>query len=68
MKRKHALVYVTRTLLRIWFCMLVIGWLFMGGSPVCEAAAFPKEKNYGLNNPRIENGKVTWDCVYFGSY
>lgn len=28
-----------------------------------------KEMAYGLHNPVVdENGKVTWDCVYFGNY
>lgn len=27
-----------------------------------------KAVDYGVYNPRIQNGVSTWDCVYFGSY
>ena len=27
-----------------------------------------KAADYGVDNPRIQNGVSTWDCVYFGSY
>ncbi|MCH5265543.1 MAG: fibronectin type III domain-containing protein [Lachnospiraceae bacterium] len=27
-----------------------------------------KAAGYGLSNPKVKNGVVTWDCIYFGSY
>ncbi|MCM1245455.1 MAG: DUF6273 domain-containing protein [Roseburia sp.] len=37
-------------------------------NPVVKAVAPPAKTSHGLSNPRNDNGTVTWDCVYFGSY
>lgn len=30
--------------------------------------SFSKAEEYRISNPQIENGMVTWDCIYFGNY
>ncbi|MCH5265813.1 MAG: hypothetical protein J1F02_07925, partial [Lachnospiraceae bacterium] len=44
---------------------LILGLLPISVNKVSKAS----ESEYGVSNPRISNeGVVTWDCIYFGSY
>lgn len=36
--------------------------------PMMEFEKVNAAGDYGISNPRVENGVTTWDCVYFGNY
>lgn len=61
MKRKN------KKVLSICLAVVLLIALFYGitGITVLEAKA---AEEFVINNPRMENGVSTWDCIYFGSY
>ncbi len=52
------------------FCMTIVLLmsLFYGITGITVLEAKAAEEEFVINNPRMENGVSTWDCIYFGSY
>ncbi len=42
--------------------------MFVSTLPMMETEKVQAAEDYGIRNPRAQNGVTTWDCVYFGSY
>lgn len=54
--------------LRRQVAVLMIAALLTGILPVPAAPPVQAATGYSVNNPRVENGITTWDCIYFGNY
>lgn len=51
------------------FAILVTFALFVGILPIGTNVSISKAAGYGLKNPQMsDDGKTTWDCVWFGNY
>lgn len=59
-----------------WLVLWMTGILVAGLLPAHSIAAEMSETkigemaqvDYGLDNPRVDQGVTTWDCIYFGNY
>lgn len=59
-----------------WLVLWMTGILVAGLLPAHSIAAETSEAkigemaqvDYGLDNPRVDHGVTTWDCIYFGNY
>ena len=65
-KRKQWLaLWITGTLLG---CLLPMRQMPEGKAAEVSELEQTAGGKYGLNNPRINNGVTTWDCIYFGNF
>ena len=67
MKKRFAKIHIEKGIKK---CLAVI----MAGAVVVTGGVLPQGKmvsaaaDYGISNPRVENGVTTWDKIKFGSY
>lgn len=48
--------------------IMALSLLLTSGLVPIKDSAKAAENEYGIENPKTENGLTTWDCIYFGNY
>ncbi|MGN1205995.1 MAG: DUF6273 domain-containing protein, partial [Eubacterium sp.] len=57
-----------RNTLKRKVAVVLVVVLVMSILPTNRLSMVQAAENYGISNPRVENGITTWDCIYFGNY
>lgn len=67
MKKRFAKIHIEKGIKKC-FAVIMAGAVVVTGGVLPQGKMVSAAADYGISNPRIENGVTTWDKIKFGSY